>query len=149
MLTHAREVLLWPEDDRVHMIPPPKKTKTKQNQTSQHIDSCKSLYGVIFLLMYLFLLSDFHHQVRVAAAGDDEAYFAEFSGSAVDIAATINQVCLRWIGVYGGLGAINCGMCVRHVVLAEVADDEGYFSSSGMVLQGTRDTCQADKEERH
>src|SRR5690606_7489008 len=32
---------------------------------------------------------DFHHQVRVHAAGDREGYFADFSGTAADLAATI------------------------------------------------------------
>ena len=34
---------------------------------------------------------DFHHQMRVALAGDRDGYFANFSGSADDVAATIRQ----------------------------------------------------------
>ena len=34
---------------------------------------------------------DFHHHVRRAVAGDSEGYFADFSGSARDLAATIRQ----------------------------------------------------------
>jgi len=34
---------------------------------------------------------DFHHQVRVHVAADRESYFAEFSGTARDIAATLRQ----------------------------------------------------------
>ena len=34
---------------------------------------------------------DFHHQMRVALAGDSDGYFADFSGSTGDIAATIRQ----------------------------------------------------------
>ena len=34
---------------------------------------------------------DFHHQVRRAVAGDSEGYFADFTGSARDLAATIRQ----------------------------------------------------------
>jgi maltooligosyltrehalose trehalohydrolase len=34
---------------------------------------------------------DFHHQIRRAIAGDHEGYFADFSGSAPDIVATIRR----------------------------------------------------------
>ena len=34
---------------------------------------------------------DFHHHIRRAVAGDSEGYFADFSGSARDLAATIRQ----------------------------------------------------------
>jgi maltooligosyltrehalose trehalohydrolase len=34
---------------------------------------------------------DFHHQMRRAIAGDHEGYFADFSGTATDIAATIRR----------------------------------------------------------
>ena len=34
---------------------------------------------------------DFHHQIRRAVAGDSEGYFADFSGSARDLAATIRR----------------------------------------------------------
>lgn len=34
---------------------------------------------------------DFHHQVRVHTAGDHEGYYADFSGTAEDIARTIQQ----------------------------------------------------------
>jgi maltooligosyltrehalose trehalohydrolase len=34
---------------------------------------------------------DFHHQVRVHVAGDNEGYYQDFSGRAADIAATIRQ----------------------------------------------------------
>jgi hypothetical protein len=34
---------------------------------------------------------DFHHQVRVALAGDNESYFANFSGSTKDLADTIRK----------------------------------------------------------
>ncbi len=34
---------------------------------------------------------DFHHQVRVRTAHDDEGYYSDFSGTAADIAATIRQ----------------------------------------------------------
>jgi maltooligosyltrehalose trehalohydrolase len=34
---------------------------------------------------------DFHHQVRVHTAHDDEGYYADFSGSTEDIAATLRQ----------------------------------------------------------
>src|SRR4051812_36132647 len=34
---------------------------------------------------------DFHHQLRVALAGDREGYFADFNGSAADIATTIRR----------------------------------------------------------
>jgi maltooligosyltrehalose trehalohydrolase len=34
---------------------------------------------------------DFHHQARVHTAGDREGYYADFSGSSVDIATTLRQ----------------------------------------------------------
>lgn len=34
---------------------------------------------------------DFHHQVRVALAGDNEGYYVDFSGTPADLATTINQ----------------------------------------------------------
>jgi maltooligosyltrehalose trehalohydrolase len=34
---------------------------------------------------------DFHHQIRVHLAGDRESYFAQFSGTGADIAATLRQ----------------------------------------------------------
>lgn len=34
---------------------------------------------------------DFHHQVRVALTGEREGYYADYSGSAADLAATIRQ----------------------------------------------------------
>jgi maltooligosyltrehalose trehalohydrolase len=34
---------------------------------------------------------DFHHQVRVALAGDHEAYYRDYSGSLEDLAATLRQ----------------------------------------------------------
>ena len=34
---------------------------------------------------------DFHHQLRVALAGDREGYYMDYSGSAEDIAATLRQ----------------------------------------------------------
>ncbi len=34
---------------------------------------------------------DFHHQVRVALAGDREGYYADYSGSAADLAATLRH----------------------------------------------------------
>lgn len=34
---------------------------------------------------------DFHHQVRVAVAGDNEGYYIDYSGSATDLATTIQQ----------------------------------------------------------
>jgi maltooligosyltrehalose trehalohydrolase len=34
---------------------------------------------------------DFHHQVRVALTGEREGYYADYSGSAADIAATLRQ----------------------------------------------------------
>ncbi|MCU0491290.1 MAG: malto-oligosyltrehalose trehalohydrolase [Chloroflexaceae bacterium] len=34
---------------------------------------------------------DFHHQVRVALAGDREAHFGDYSGSMADLAATLQQ----------------------------------------------------------
>lgn len=34
---------------------------------------------------------DFHHQVRVHTAGDNEGYYADFSGSTADIATTLRQ----------------------------------------------------------
>ena len=34
---------------------------------------------------------DFHHQMRRALAGDDEGYYADFSGSAADLAETIRR----------------------------------------------------------
>jgi len=34
---------------------------------------------------------DFHHQIRVALAGDNESYFANFSGRAEDIAQTVRK----------------------------------------------------------
>jgi maltooligosyltrehalose trehalohydrolase len=40
---------------------------------------------------------DFHHQVRVLLAGDQEGYFADFSGTPADIATTVRQ---GWF--YGG-----------------------------------------------
>jgi len=47
---------------------------------------------------------DFHHQVRRAVAGDSEAYFADFSGSARDLAATIRQ---GWF--YAGQKTVRTG----------------------------------------
>ncbi len=34
---------------------------------------------------------DFHHQMRVALAGDHEGYYTDFTGSATDIAETLNR----------------------------------------------------------
>ncbi len=34
---------------------------------------------------------DFHHQVRRALAGDDEGYYADYSGSMVDVATTLRR----------------------------------------------------------
>jgi len=34
---------------------------------------------------------DFHHQIRVCAAGDNESYFADFTGSIADIKETIEK----------------------------------------------------------
>jgi maltooligosyltrehalose trehalohydrolase len=34
---------------------------------------------------------DFHHQIRVALAGDRDGYYADYSGSAADIATTLRQ----------------------------------------------------------
>jgi len=49
---------------------------------------------------------DFHHQVRVRAAGDRESYFADFTGSAEDLAATLNR---GWF--YEGQFAAHRGEC--------------------------------------
>lgn len=34
---------------------------------------------------------DFHHQMRVALAGDSDSYYADYSGTSVDLAATLRQ----------------------------------------------------------
>ncbi|HEX8429832.1 MAG TPA: malto-oligosyltrehalose trehalohydrolase [Longimicrobium sp.] len=49
---------------------------------------------------------DFHHQVRVRTAGDHESYFADYTGSAEDIAATLNR---GWF--YEGQFASHRGEC--------------------------------------
>jgi maltooligosyltrehalose trehalohydrolase len=34
---------------------------------------------------------DFHHEIQVAVAGDNEGYFVDYTGSAADVAATLRQ----------------------------------------------------------
>eukprot|EP01113_Clastostelium_recurvatum_P012486 TRINITY_DN1649_c0_g1_i3.p1 TRINITY_DN1649_c0_g1~~TRINITY_DN1649_c0_g1_i3.p1 ORF type:complete len:716 (+),score=111.68 TRINITY_DN1649_c0_g1_i3:61-2148(+) len=77
---------------------------------------------------------DFHHQVRVVTAGDNESYFRFFSGTADDIATTIKQ---GWWYVGQQLDMVN------------VADDaEPAQADEQKVSDTDKDTKTEKKEEK-
>jgi maltooligosyltrehalose trehalohydrolase len=70
---------------------------------------------------------DWHHQMRVALAGDREGYFADFEGAATDIAETIRQ------------GWFYCGQCTVTAGKPRGSDPSGLEASQFVICLENHD----------
>jgi maltooligosyltrehalose trehalohydrolase len=74
------------------LIRPPQEQRTANEEHGEL--ALGSASGALFAAGYgldAMWADDFHHQVRVALAGDRDGYYIDYSGSAADLATTLRQ----------------------------------------------------------